>query len=173
MPEEREKADDIKDFLDKATLLGTQQAGLRVELFDQHGAPRKLEEFRGRNVVLYFYPMDDTPGCTVEGKEFRDRYEQFEALDAVIVGVSTDSVERHRAFAEKHAFPFTLLADTVGKLATAFGVFSSGLAARSTFVLDHDLHIRRAFHEVTPRGHAQNVLNFLRTLVESYRMLGG
>jgi peroxiredoxin Q/BCP len=117
--------------------------------------------------------MDDTPGCTVEGKEFRDRFEQFEALDTVIVGVSTDSVERHRAFAEKHAFPFILLADTDGALATAFGVFSGGLAARSTFVLDHNLHVRRAFHEVTPRGHAQNVLNFLRTLVESYRMLGG
>ena len=148
-------------------------AALDLELPDQHGTIRKLADFRGRNVVLYFYPMDDTPGCTVEGKEFRDRYEQFEALDAVIVGVSTDTVERHRAFAEKHAFPFILLADIEGRLATAFGVFSGGLAARSTFILDHDLRVRRAFHDVTPRGHAQNILNFLRTLVESYRMLGG
>ena len=148
-------------------------SALEIQLLDQSGAPRKLADFRGRNVVVYFYPMDDTPGCTVEGKEFRDRYEQFEALDAVIVGVSTDSVERHRAFAEKHAFPFILLADTEGALAGAFGVFSDGRAVRSTFVLDHNLHVRRTFHEVTPRGHAQNVLNFLRTLVESYRMLGG
>jgi peroxiredoxin Q/BCP len=87
--------------------------------------------------------------------------------------VSTDSIERHQAFAEKHAFPFILLADTDGALASAFRVFTGGLAARSTFVLDHNLHVRRTFHEVTPRGHAQNVLNFLRTLVESYRMLGG
>ena len=149
------------------------EAALQIELPDQRGDPRRLADFRGHNVVLYFYPMDDTPGCTVEGKEFRDRYEQFEALDTVIVGVSTDSVERHRAFAEKHAFPFILLADTDGALATAFGVFGGELAARSTFILDHNLHVRRAFHEVTPRGHAQNVLNFLRTLVESYRMLGG
>jgi thioredoxin-dependent peroxiredoxin len=151
----------------------TVEAALQIVLRDQRGELRRLANFRGHNIVLYFYPMDDTPGCTVEGKEFRDRYEQFEALDSVIVGVSTDSVERHRAFAEKHAFPFILLADTDGALATAFGVFRGGLAARSTFVLDHDLHVRRTFHEVTPRGHAQNVLNFLRTLVESYRMLGG
>ena len=149
------------------------EAALQIELRDQRGELRRLVDFRGKNIVLYFYPMDDTPGCTVEGKEFRDQFEQFEALDTVIVGVSTDSVERHRAFAEKHGFPFILLADTDGALATAFGVFSGGRAARSTFVLDHDLHVRRTFHEVTPRGHAQNVLNFLRTLVESYRMLGG
>ena len=149
------------------------EAALQIELRDQRGELRRLVDFRGKNIVLYFYPMDDTPGCTVEGKEFRDQFEQFEALDAVIVGVSTDSVERHRAFAEKHAFPFILLADTEGALASAFGVFRDGLAARSTFVLDHNLHVRRTFHEVTPRGHAQNVLNFLRTLVESYRMLGG
>jgi peroxiredoxin Q/BCP len=151
----------------------TVEAALQIELPDQRGELRRLADFRGKNLVVYFYPMDDTPGCTVEGKEFRDRFEQFEALDTVIVGVSTDSFERHRAFAEKHAFPFILLADTDGALATAFGVFSGGLAARSTFVLDHNLHVRRTFHEVTPRGHAQNVLNFLRTLVESYRMLGG
>jgi thioredoxin-dependent peroxiredoxin len=154
---------------DRATL----DAALQIELRDQRGELRRLADFRGKNMVVYFYPMDDTPGCTVEGKEFRDRFEQFEALETVIVGVSTDSVERHRAFGEKHAFPFVLLADTEGALAAGFGVFSDGLAARSTFVLDHNLHVRRAFREVTPRGHAQNVLNFLRTLVESYRMLGG
>jgi thioredoxin-dependent peroxiredoxin len=151
----------------------TREAALQFELRDQRGELRRLADLRGKNLVVYFYPMDDTPGCTVEGKEFRDLFEQFEALDTVIVGVSTDSVERHHAFAEKHAFPFILLADTDGALAEAFGVFSDGLAARSTFVLDHNLHVRRTFHEVTPRGHAQNVLNFLRTLVESYRMLGG
>jgi peroxiredoxin Q/BCP len=152
---------------------GSAEASLRIELPDQAGRPRKLEDFRGHNVVVYFYPMDDTPGCTLEGKEFRDLHPQFEALDAVVIGASTDTVERHRAFAEKHDFPFILLADTEGKLARAFGVLRGEVAARSTFVLDHDLRVRRAFHEVTPRGHAQQVLNFLRTLVESYRMLGG
>jgi len=146
---------------------------LEIALPDARGELRRLKDFRGHNVVVYFYPKDDTPGCTVEGKEFRDSFEQFEALDCMIVGVSTDSSERHRAFAEKHAFPFILLADEQGKLAEAFGVLKGKYAARSTFVLDSELRVRRAFHEVTPRGHAAQVLNFLRTLVESRRMIGG
>lgn len=148
-------------------------AALELELQDGRGERRRLRDFRGHNVVLYFYPMDDTPGCTVEGKEFRDSYEQFQALDCVVIGVSTDSVECHRAFAEKHDLPFILLADVDGKLATAFGVLKGKYAARSTFVLDAELRVRRAFQDVTPRGHAAQVLNFMRTLVESHRMIGG
>ena len=140
---------------------------------DQNGEPRKLSDFRGHNVVVYFYPMDDTPGCTVEGKEFRDQFDQFKSFDCVIIGVSTDSVERHRAFAEKHGFPFILLADEGGKLAESFGVLKDGYAARSTFVFDRDLRMRRAFHNVTPRGHAAAILDFVRSIVESHRMLGG
>jgi peroxiredoxin Q/BCP len=142
-------------------------------LRDQSGTERKLADFRGHCVVVYFYPRDDTPGCTVEGKEFRELFDQFQAFDTVILGVSTDSVERHRAFAEKHAFQFILLADEGGEMARAFGVLRDGFAARSTFVLDHDLRVRRAFHDVTPRGHAQQVLNFVRSLIEARRMLGG
>lgn len=148
-------------------------SALEIVLTDQRGEKRRLADFRGHNLVVYFYPMDDTPGCTVEGKEFRNQFESFEGLDCVVIGVSTDSVERHRAFAEKHAFPFILLADTEGRLASAFGVLKGKHAARSTFVLDHDLRVRRAFHDVTPRGHAVQVLNFVRTVVESYRMIGG
>lgn len=146
---------------------------LELALPDARGELRRLKDFRGHNLVVYFYPKDDTPGCTVEGKEFRDSYAQFQALDCAVIGVSTDSVERHRAFAEKHALPFILLADEDGKLASAFGVLSGKYAARSTFVLDTDLRVRRAFHEVTPRGHAAQVLGFMRTLVESHRMIGG
>ncbi len=148
-------------------------AALEIALPDARGALRRLKDFRGHNVVVYFYPKDDTPGCTVEGKEFRDSFEQFNALDCVIVGVSTDSPERHRAFIEKHALPFILLADEDGKLAGAFGVLNGKYAARSTFVLDTDLRVRRAFHDVTPRGHAAQVLGFIRSLVESHRMIGG
>jgi len=148
-------------------------AALELTLLDNRGVARRLADFRGHNLIVYFYPMDDTPGCTVEAKEFRNSYEQFEALDCTIVGVSTDSAERHRAFAEKHAFPFILLADEDGKLASAFGVLKGKYAARSTFVFDSDLRVRRAFHDVTPRGHAAQVLDFLRTVVESHRMIGG
>ena len=146
---------------------------LELTLPDNRGMARRLADFRGHNLIVYFYPMDDTPGCTVEAKEFRNSFEQFEALDCVIVGVSTDSVERHRAFAEKHAFPFILLSDSSGDLARAFGVLNEGMADRSTFILDRESRIARAFHDVTPRGHAQRVLNFVRTLLESHRMLGG
>ena len=113
------------------------------------------------------------PAARSRARNFATVIEQFEALDCVVVGVSTDSAERHRAFAEKHALPFILLADEDGKLAAAFGVLNGKYAARSTFVLDSDLRVRRAFHEVTPRGHAAQVLNFMRTLVESHRMIGG
>src|SRR5271156_2605485 len=148
-------------------------AALELERQDARGEIRRLRDFRGHNVVVYFYPKDDTPGCTVEGKEFRDSYDQFKALDCVVIGVSTDSVERHRAFAEKHALPFILLADEDGKLAAAFGVLNGKHAARSTFVFDNTLRPRRALQDVTPRGHAAQVLNFVRTLVESHRMIGG
>jgi len=146
---------------------------LALELPDQHGQVRRLADYRGTNVVRYFYPRDNTPGCTVEGKEFRELYEQFIGLDCVVIGVSTDSVESHRGFAEKHGLPFHLLADTSGELAGAFGVLERGRAQRATFVLDRDGRVARSFLEVTPRGHAQQVLNFVRTLLESHRMLGG
>jgi thioredoxin-dependent peroxiredoxin len=146
---------------------------LLLELPDQHGQIRRLADFRGCNVVLYFYPRDNTPGCTVEGNEFRELHQQFIAQDCAVVGVSTDSVESHRDFAEKHGLAFPLLADTNGELARAFGVLNGGRANRATFVLDREGRLARSFLEVTPRGHAQRVLNFIRTLLESHRMLGG
>jgi peroxiredoxin Q/BCP len=146
---------------------------LAIELPDQNGQIRRLADYHGSHVVLYFYPRDNTPGCTVEGKEFRELYDQFIGLDCAVIGVSTDSVESHRGFAEKHGLPFPLLADTNGELASAFGVLDRGTAQRATFVLDRDGRLARSFLEVTPRGHAQRVLNFVRTLLESHRMLGG
>ena len=91
----------------------------------------------------------------------------------MVVGVSTDSAERHRAFAEKHALPVHPAGGRRRQARGAFGVLNGKYAARSTFVLDSDLRVRRAFHDVTPRGHAAQVLNFMRTLVESHRMIGG
>jgi peroxiredoxin Q/BCP len=146
---------------------------LMLQLPDQDGQMRRLGDYRGNNVVLYFYPRDNTPGCTVEGNEFRELYQQFAALDCVVVGVSTDSVESHRGFAEKHGLPFPLLADPLGELASAFGVLDHGIAQRATFVLDREGRVARSFLDVRPRGHAQRVLNFVRTLLESHRMLGG
>jgi peroxiredoxin Q/BCP len=147
--------------------------GTEIVLRDQEGVSRRLADFRGHCIALFFYPKDDTPGCTVEGKEFRELFDQFHAFDTVVIGVSTDSVESHARYAEKHAFQFLLLSDDAGEMARAFGVLRDKYAARSTFVLDHDLRIRRTFNEVTPRGHAQQVLNFVRSLIEGHRMIGG
>jgi thioredoxin-dependent peroxiredoxin len=148
-------------------------APAEITLSDQRGNPVRLADFRGCHVVLYFYPADDTPGCTVEGKEFRDLSEQFGRLDCVVIGVSVDSVESHRKFADQHALAFPLLSDSDGTLARTFGVLRDGLADRTTFVLDRDLRVRRRFDQVKPRGHAQQVLEFVRALLESHRMLGG
>jgi thioredoxin-dependent peroxiredoxin len=146
---------------------------LGIALNDQFGRTRRLSDYRGQPVAVYFYPMDDTPGCTLEGKEFRDLHEKFHALECAIIGVSTDSSASHRAFADKHGFPFTLLADERGELARAFGVLNGERADRATFVLDRDGRVARAFLDLTPRGHARRVLNFVQGMVESHRMIGG
>ena len=148
-------------------------APAELALRDQRDRVVRLGDFRGCHVVLYFYPADDTPGCTVEGKEFRDLHDQFAALNCEVLGASVDSVQSHRSFADKHALQFPLLSDPDGILARNFGVLSDGVAQRSTFVLDRDLRIRRRFDQVKARGHAQQVLDFVRTLMESHRMLGG
>jgi thioredoxin-dependent peroxiredoxin len=152
---------------------GNPSAILGIELNDQFGRTRRLGDYRGQPVAVYFYPMDNTPGCTLEGKEFRDLHEKFHALECAVIGVSTDSSASHRAFADKHGFPFTLLADERGELARAFGVISGERADRATFVIDRDGRVAHAFLDVTPRGHAQQVLNFVQALVESHRMIGG
>src|ERR1700674_5039610 len=113
-------------------------AAAELSIPDQHGNPRRLSDFRGRSVVLYFYPMDATPGCTVEGKEVRDMYAQFTANECEVIGASVDSVESHRAFAEKHAFPFILLSDSNRELAGAPGGLRHGGAAPPRFVLHPD-----------------------------------
>jgi thioredoxin-dependent peroxiredoxin len=152
---------------------GDPSAILGIEVHDQFGRTRRLGDYRGQPVAVYFYPKDDTPGCTLEGKEFRDLHEKFHALECAVVGVSADSSASHRAFADKHGFQFTLLADERGELARAFGVLNGDLADRATFVLDRDGRVARAFLDVTPRGHAKRVLNFVQALVESHRMIGG
>jgi peroxiredoxin len=152
---------------------GDPSAILGIEVHDQFGRTRRLGDYRGQSVAVYFYPKDDTPGCTLEGKEFRDLHEKFHALECAVVGVSTDSLASHRAFADKHGFPFTLLADERGELVRAFGVLNGEHADRATFVLDRDGRVARAFLDVTPRGHARRVLNFVQGLVESHRMIGG
>ncbi len=123
------------------------------------GEQLALSSLRGKPVVVYFYPKDDTPGCTVEAQEIRDLYEQLKRSGAVVIGVSTDPADSHRAFAEKHALPFLLASDETGKLAHAFGVpLKNGRASRVSFVIGADGTIKRTFAQVTPKGHAAELL---------------
>ena len=139
------------------------------ELKSDTGETLKLSQFRGRPVVLYFYPRDDTPGCTKEACAFRDSYDEYLARDAVILGVSRDGEESHRKFKQKHDLPFTLLSDPDHEVAEAYGVWaeksmygrkSMGIV-RSTFVIAADGTIARAMRGIKVPGHSDKVLEAL------------
>jgi thioredoxin-dependent peroxiredoxin len=123
------------------------------------GDPVRLANLRGKPVIVYFYPKDDTPGCTVEAQEIRDLYEDLKRAGVVVIGVSTDGRDSHRAFAEKHALPFLLASDESGELAKAFGVaLKNGRTTRVSFVIGADGKVKRVFPQVTPKGHAAELL---------------
>lgn len=129
-----------------------------------NGEQLSLASLRGKPVVVYFYPKDDTPGCTVEAQEIRDLYEQLKGTGATVIGVSTDAVDSHRAFAEKHGLPFGLASDESGALAKAFGVpMKNGRVTRVSFVVGADGRIKRTFPQVTPKGHAAELLAAVKT----------
>jgi thioredoxin-dependent peroxiredoxin len=129
----------------------------------------KLSDFRGRPVVLYFYPKDDTPGCTTEACEFRDAYDVFRDRGAEVLGVSPDDVTSHGKFKSKHELPFTLLADPDHTVAEDYGVWGEKKYAgntymginRSTFIIDRDGNVARALLGIKPAGHAAQVLDSL------------
>jgi thioredoxin-dependent peroxiredoxin len=139
------------------------------ELVSDVGERVKLSDLRGSPVVLYFYPEDDTAGCTTEACEFRDEHARFRERGAVVLGVSPDDEASHARFKEKYSLPFTLLADPDHKVADDYGVWveknMSGKKRmgikRSTFVIDAEGNIARAMYGVKPEGHAGEVLEAL------------
>ena len=139
------------------------------ELASDEGETVKLSALRGKPVVLYFYPKDDTPGCTTEACEFRDAYDRFRDQGVEILGVSPDTEASHQKFKSKYELPFTLLADPDHRAAEAFGVWketrNSGKTymgiERSTFVIDADGKVAKAMRGIRPAGHAAKVLETL------------
>ncbi|RTR26146.1 thioredoxin-dependent thiol peroxidase [Robertmurraya yapensis] len=140
------------------------------ELPASDGKLVKLSDYLGKNVVLYFYPKDMTPGCTTEACDFRDQHKSFEELDAVVLGVSPDPVARHEKFIEKYGLPFTLLADVdhavaeqygVWKLKKNFGKEYMGVE-RSTFIIDKEGKVAGVWEKVKVSGHVEEALQFIK-----------
>jgi peroxiredoxin Q/BCP len=129
------------------------------------GTQLSLRDLRGKKVVLYFYPKDDTPGCTIESCEFRDAHPRFVTRDAVVLGASPDGVASHQRFKKKFDLPFTLVADEDHSIAERYGVWKPKKfmgkeflgVKRTTFVIDRDGRIARIFRDVKPQGHAEEV----------------
>src|SRR5579872_24723 len=138
---------------------------------DQNGEPVSLKDFRGKWVVLYFYPRADTPGCTIEACEFRDSHKKTEKSGAVVLGVSPDEPKALKKFEDKFDLPFTLLGDADKKVSNAYGVIQEKNmygkkvmgVARTTFIIGPDGNIKHIFNKVKPEGHAEEVLNYLKT----------
>lgn len=138
-------------------------------LVNDKGEYVQLADFRGKNVILYFYPKDMTPGCTTEACDFRDKHEDFSQLNAVIIGVSPDNVQKHTKFIDKHGLPFTLLVDEDHAVAEAYGVWVlkkmygreyMGIE-RSTFLIDTDGNLIKAWRKVRVKNHIEEVYTYL------------
>jgi peroxiredoxin Q/BCP len=137
---------------------------------DENGTTRKLSDFRGKPVVLYFYPKDDTPGCTTEACGFRDQYQEYTEAGVTVIGVSPDSSSSHTKFKSKYNLPFTLLADDDHKVCDLYGVWGRKKAMgreydgvfRTTFLIGPDGKILKVFESVKPDGHSAEILAALQ-----------
>ena len=158
----------VSSFSDSSEMVVVGAPAPEFELPDQTGQLHSLEDYRDQWVVLYFYPKDETPGCTTEACEFRDSIYAFREMNTQILGVSFDDVESHFKFAEHHDLPFPLLADTDGKAAEAYGVktkmFGMTVAKRQTFLIDPAGNIAKHYESVTPATHSAEVLTDLESL---------
>ena len=141
-------------------------------LVDQKGNILTLDSLSGKPAVLYFYPKDETPGCTVEACEFRDIYAEFSKLDCEVFGISPDDINSHNKFINKHSLPFTLLCDSEKKMIKDYGVWgeknmygkkSMGII-RSTFLIDKDGKLIKKWSNVRAKGHAEKVVNELQKI---------
>ena len=142
------------------------------ELLDETETPRKLSDYRGKPVVLYFYPKDDTPGCTKEACKFRDDYSAYEEAGVEILGVSADTAKSHTKFKQKYGLPFPLLADTEKEVLNAYGAWGKKKSfgreydgvLRTTYLIDGEGKIAKVFEKVRPADHSEEVLAAVKNL---------
>jgi peroxiredoxin Q/BCP len=153
-------------FASEAELLG--QPAPAFDLKNSKSELVSLNSYKGQWLVLYFYPKDDTPGCTKEACSFRDNYQSIQSLNASVVGISIDSSSSHKEFKEKYNLPFTLLADEDGEVAKKYGALNNflifKLAKRQSFIIDPDGKIRRVYRSVSPSEHANEIYEDLKKL---------
>ncbi len=146
------------------------EAAPRFTLPDQEGKEHALAEYAGKWVLLYFYPKDDTPGCTIEACAIRDQFKDFRDIGAVVLGVSTDSVVSHKKFAAAYELPFTLLSDAHKEVVGMYGVFGEKKfmvktymgTTRTSFLIDPSLTIAKVYEKVKPETHAAEVVSDLK-----------
>lgn len=150
-----------------SSLLSVGMPAPDFEARDQNGRTVRLSDLRGKKVILYFYPKDDTPGCTKEACGFRDAYEALQAAGYVVLGVSADDVASHKRFVEKYHLPFSLLADPERKIIKTYGAWGTKNmygktyegTLRVTYIIDENGHIGAVFPKVKPETHAQEILD--------------
>ncbi len=128
---------------------------------DDEGKTVSLSDFAGKTVVLYFYPKDDTPGCTKEAQSFRDNYAEYQGKEMVVLGVSRDDQASHQNFKEKYGLPFQLLVDTDGVITNAYDVDGGGYSKRVTYIIDSEGKISHVDEKVNTGTHAQDILGLL------------
>lgn len=131
-----------------------------IELPDQDGKMVKLTSFKGQKLVVYFYPKDNTPGCTTEAQNFRDSIKDYEKAGIKIIGISADNSTSHKKFAEKYSLPFTLLADTEKKAAKAFGALEGKSVKRRTWLINEQWKIEKAYETVSASKHNEELCVF-------------
>jgi len=131
---------------------------------DQNGKPVRLSDFKGKPVVVYFYPKDDTPGCTKEACNFRDNYTEYEKAGVKVLGISVDDPHSHKKFEEKYKLNFTLVADHEKKISENFGVLGDRNAKRVTYIIGKDGKIAHVYPKVSPDEHAVEVMQKLKEL---------
>ena len=155
-------------FADEVPAVGSDAPSFNLQ--DQNGEWHALGDYRGQWLAVYFYPRDDTPGCTTEACNFRDNIYAFKAIGAAVVGISVDDVDSHKEFSDKYKLPFTILADEDGKTAKTYGVLKDykllKLASRQSFLVDPEGKIVKHYADVDPDEHTDQVLTDIKVFME-------
>ena len=156
-------------FADDVPAVGSDAPSFNLQ--DQNGEWHALGDYRGQWLAVYFYPKDDTPGCTTEACNFRDNIYAFKAIGAAVVGISVDDVDSHKEFSDKYKLPFTILADEDGKTAKTYGVLKDykllKLASRQSFLVDPEGKIVKHYADVDPDEHTDQVLADIKTFMDA------